>query len=44
MERRIVADSGESGFLREGLLRNWDLIGGEWKDLYVYSKVREFTR
>jgi [ribosomal protein S5]-alanine N-acetyltransferase len=32
----------KAGFIREGLLRKWELIGGEWKDLYVYSKVREF--
>jgi len=29
----------KAGFIREGLLRNWELIGGEWKDLYVYSKI-----
>ncbi len=34
----------KAGFIREGLLRKWELIGGEWKDLYVYSKVREFHR
>jgi RimJ/RimL family protein N-acetyltransferase len=34
----------KAGFVREGLLRNWEFIGGEWKDLYVYSKVREFTK
>jgi RimJ/RimL family protein N-acetyltransferase len=33
-----------AGFVREGLLRKWELIGGEWRDLYVYSKVREFTK
>jgi RimJ/RimL family protein N-acetyltransferase len=27
------------GFVREGLLRKRQLIGGEWKDLFVYSKV-----
>ncbi|MDQ6876840.1 MAG: GNAT family N-acetyltransferase [Candidatus Dormibacteraeota bacterium] len=31
----------KTGFIREGLLRKWELIGGVWKDLYVYSKVRE---
>ena len=34
----------KGGFVREGLLRKWELIGGEWKDLYVYSKVREFAK
>lgn len=34
----------KASFIREGLLRKWELIGGEWKDLYVYSKVREFTK
>jgi RimJ/RimL family protein N-acetyltransferase len=30
----------KAGFIREGLLRKGELIGGEWKDLYVYSKTR----
>ena len=34
----------KASFIREGLLRKWELIGGEWKDLYVYSKAREFTK
>jgi RimJ/RimL family protein N-acetyltransferase len=33
-----------AGFVREGLLHKWELIGGEWKDMYVYSKVREFPK
>ena len=34
----------KAGFIREGLLRRWELIGGEWKDMYVYSKVRELPK
>ncbi|MFI5283594.1 MAG: GNAT family N-acetyltransferase [Candidatus Dormibacterales bacterium] len=29
----------QAGFAREGLLRHWELIGGEWKDLLVYSRI-----
>ena len=31
----------KAGFVREGLLRKLELIGGEWRDLVVYSKVKE---
>jgi RimJ/RimL family protein N-acetyltransferase len=34
----------KAGFVREGLLRKWELIGDEWKDLYAYSKVREIRK
>ena len=27
------------GFQREGLLRSWEIIGGEAKDLYMYSRI-----
>lgn len=30
-----------SGFQREGLLRGWELIGKEPKDLYMYSRIAE---
>ena len=29
-----------SGFAREGLLRSWQDVGGERKDMYVYSRLR----
>ena len=29
----------KAGFIREGLLRNWERIGGEWKAMFVYSKI-----
>ncbi|WP_157249294.1 GNAT family N-acetyltransferase [Nonomuraea typhae] len=28
-----------AGFVREGLLRSWQEIGGERRDMYVYSKL-----
>jgi len=28
------------GFAREGLLRGWEIIGGEAKDLYMYSRLK----
>jgi ribosomal-protein-alanine N-acetyltransferase len=34
----------KAGFIREGLLRNWERIGGEWKALYVYSKIPAVSR
>jgi RimJ/RimL family protein N-acetyltransferase len=33
----------KAGFAREGLLRKRELIGGEWKDMFIYSKVRAST-
>jgi [ribosomal protein S5]-alanine N-acetyltransferase len=29
----------KAGFIREGLLRNWERIGGEWRAMYVYSTI-----
>ena len=28
------------GYAREGLLRSWQVVGGEWRDMYVYSLLR----
>lgn len=28
------------GYDREGLLRGWELVGDEYKDMYVYSRVK----
>ena len=30
-----------NGYAREGLLRSWQDIGGERKDMYVYSRLRD---
>lgn len=27
------------GYQREGLLRSWEQVGGQWWDMYVYSRV-----
>ena len=29
-----------AGFQREGLLRNWGRVGGEYRDMYIYSLLR----
>ncbi|WP_223164241.1 GNAT family N-acetyltransferase [Nocardioides mesophilus] len=28
------------GYDREGLLRGWELVGDQYKDMYVYSRVK----
>ncbi|MDV6277748.1 GNAT family protein [Rhodococcus erythropolis] len=30
-----------AGFTREGLLRSWQEVGGERKDMYMLSKLRD---
>lgn len=30
-----------AGYGREGLLRQWEQIDGDWRDMYVYSETRE---
>jgi RimJ/RimL family protein N-acetyltransferase len=29
-----------AGYAREGLLRSWQEVGGEWRDMYSYARVR----
>ncbi|MCG8923220.1 GNAT family N-acetyltransferase [Lentzea sp. CC55] len=29
-----------AGFVREGLLRNWQAVGGRWSDVEMFSRVR----
>lgn len=36
--------AASAGYQREGLLRAWEQINGEWCDLYVYSKVHRMIR
>jgi RimJ/RimL family protein N-acetyltransferase len=39
-----IRTAERAGFVREGLLRRWELVGNEWKDMWMYSRLRSDDR